>query len=71
MSIYLVDALSPALYPQGVRRWVPRCFAATLPLSRLRERGAVSRFAVCSCPLSGSLPLAGERSSVSLHEYLG
>jgi hypothetical protein len=33
--------LSPslALHPQGVRRWVPRCFAATLPQPRKRERG--------------------------------
>jgi len=23
----------PTLYPHGVRRWVPRCFAATLPQS--------------------------------------
>ena len=30
------------LHPQEVRRWVPRCCAATLPQSRLREKGVNS-----------------------------
>jgi hypothetical protein len=30
------------LHPQEVCRWVPRCYAATLPQSRLREKGVNS-----------------------------
>ncbi len=36
--------LNPPLHPQGVRRWVPRCCAATLPQSKgeVRVRNATS-----------------------------
>jgi len=34
--------LSISLHPQGVRRWVPRCFAATQLLPQTGERVEVS-----------------------------
>ena len=38
--------LHPPFYPQGVRRWVPRCYAATLP----QAKGEVLRDSTSLCP---------------------
>jgi hypothetical protein len=45
LKTVLIQPTTPhphSLHPQEVCRWVPRCYAATLPQSRLREKGVNS-----------------------------